>query len=517
MIKGKMIKGRYFDSVRLMVASKRLKELDGVIDAYLVMGSGENIKLLKTARLYVDAFEEAGDTDLLLAVRTREPDQAAAALDQAEEILRKTAPQAGENYAYDPKSINGAVAKIPGANLALISVAGKYAAAQARQALEKGLHVMIFSDHVSIEDELELKLSARKQGLLVMGPDCGTAIINGKPLAFANQVAEGDIGIVAASGTGLQEVSSLISQLGGGISQALGTGGRDVKREVGGIMFLEALHALENDEQTKTIVLISKPPDPAVLDKILARVQQSHKKIVTAFMGADDKKILKSGAIPARTLEESAYLATTMPGNHHSDAWIRIAESRKISDREILKMEMDAKTNTQKYLRGLFSGGTFCTEAQLVLRDIIQPVYSNIPIRKEHAMEDAWQSRENCVIDLGDDVFTVGRLHPMIDYTTRNRMILEESKNPETAVLLLDVVLGYGAHKNPEQELGPVIKQARTHSPGLSLICSVTGTDMDLQVRSRVVKVLKESGAVVADSNAHAGLLAGAIIRALRR
>src|SRR5580704_9603583 len=97
---------------------------------------------------------------------------------------------------------------------------------------------MIFSDNVPIAEEASLKHEARERGLMVMGPDCGTAIIGGVPLAFANAVPRGDIGIIGASGTGIQEVSTLIARAGRGVRHAIGTGGRDMHAEVGGLTTL---------------------------------------------------------------------------------------------------------------------------------------------------------------------------------------------------------------------------------------------------------------------------------------
>ena len=251
-------KGAYFDSVTLMRVGKELAALPGVADAAVVMGTKSNQAILAASGLLSSQFKHAGDTDLLIAIKARTDKAAQGALAAVDALLSKATRKSSTSSEVRPVSLDGALKVLPGANLALISVAGRYAGELARRALESGLHVMLFSDNVALEQEIELKQFARKRGLLVMGPDCGTAIINGVPLAFANAVNRGSIGIVAAAGTGLQEVSCIISNEGAGISQAIGTGGRDVKQEVGGIMFIEGLKALAQDEQTRVILLVSK-------------------------------------------------------------------------------------------------------------------------------------------------------------------------------------------------------------------------------------------------------------------
>jgi FdrA protein len=401
-------------------------------------------------------------------------------------------------------SLEAALEALPEANLVLISVAGRYAGDLAMRALQKGLHVMIFSDHVPLETEIELKRFAVKKGLLVMGPDCGTAIINGVPLGFANEVNRGGIGVVAAAGTGLQEVSTIISKQGAGISQAIGTGGRDISREVAGTMFLTAMKALADDRDTEVILLVSKPPHPDVLDKIRSLGSGIKKPVVSLLLGAPPKEG------EPETLEEAAHLAVALAkGDEASTALRRLAErDSEISEaarREAAKLEKH-----RKYIRGLFSGGTFCAEAQVILRDLPSGLYSNVPTGKTQRLPDPLKSIENSLVDMGDDEFTSGRPHPMIDYTLRNKRILEEAADPETAVILLDVVLGYGANMDPAGELVPIIREAaRT----VCVVCSVTGTPKDPQDAAKVTTELTEAGALVMPSNAAACKMAREIVR----
>jgi succinyl-CoA synthetase alpha subunit len=507
-VKGDIKTGVYFDSVTLMIVGRDITAAAGVLDAAVVMGTRENQAILKAAGLWLRQFDAAADTDLLLAVKAASAEAASGALRAAGDRLKTVRDRSEAADEWRPLSLEGALKLLPGANVALISVAGRYAGEQAMQALKAGLNVMVFSDNVPLAQEIELKKFARSKGLLLMGPDCGTAIINGVPLAFANAVNRGDIGIVAAAGTGLQEVSSLISNQGAGISQAIGTGGRDVKKEVGGIMFLEGLKVLIQDPATRVIVLISKPPHGSVLQNIGKALKGVHKPVIAVFLGADEKTVRRYGITPAATLEDAALMAC--------GAGPRPANGQ-VADPGCGPFRLPHLAKTQKYIRGLFSGGTFCTEAQVIFRGLgIQHVYSNVPLPPFTALRNVWKSQQHTLIDLGEDVFTVGRPHPMIDYSLRNRRILEEAQHPETALILLDVVLGYGSNMDPVRELAPVIRDARAKRP-LIFACSVTGTPRDPQNRTKVVEGLEAAGARVFPSNAAASKFAAQVARSLEK
>jgi succinyl-CoA synthetase alpha subunit len=380
---------------------------------------------------------------------------------------------------------------------------------------------MLFSDNVSVETEVALKTFAQSRGLLVMGPDCGTAIVNGVPLAFANAVSRGDIGIVAAAGTGLQEVSSIISNEGAGISQAIGTGGRDVKKDVGGLMFLEGLRALADDEATKVIVLISKPPHETVIKKLGAAVKTIKKPVVAMFLGAEAKTVSGYGMTAAATLQEAALLAVALAQGQTAESVRRRLKGRDGELDQKAAEEAGRFARAQKYVRGLFSGGTFCGETQVIFRGLLREVHSNAPLAPYQALTDAWKSQGHTVVDLGEDAFTVGRPHPMIDFSLRNRRIQDEAKDPETAVILLDVVLGYGSNMDPAGELVPAITAARRIAADagrhLAFICSVTGTEKDPQVRSQVEQRLRDAGAMVLPTNAAAARFAGCIAQELEK
>ncbi len=515
LIKGKIIKGEYFDSVTLMLLSKEINKTEGVTDSAVVMGTKENKSILETSGLLIPDFSNTTDNDLLVCIKAEKEKIIDGVLGNLDSLFKKIRSKNDDAEDFSPKSLDSAIKILPGANLSLISIAGKYAAREAMKALKNGLHVMIFSDNVSIEDELELKRYATSKGLLVMGPDCGTAIINGAPLAFANVVNRGNIGIVAASGTGLQEVSCVISNEGAGISQAIGTGGRDVKKEIGGIMFIKALQALNNDKETEVIVLVSKPPHDDVLEKICNEIKNIKKPVVAIMIGGNAEKIREAGAIPATTLEETGLIAAALSkGSNIETIKTNLLKSEK-DIKALASIHSVGKNKKQKYLRGLFSGGTLCDEAQLIFKNTIGFVYSNTPLNKDYKLPDSWKSKQNCVIDLGEDEFTVGRPHPMIDYTLRNKKIAEEAADPEVTVILLDVVLGYGSNLNPAEELVPAIIKAKKISPEVSIICSITGTDNDPQNRVYVKQQLENSGVLVMRSNAAANKMAAYIIKTL--
>lgn len=515
-LKGIVKKGEYFDSISLMIVAQAVNRLEDCLDSAVVMGTRENRAILESAGMLLPEFDGTNDADLLVAIKAETGEKADSVLAKIDEQLQQLRKKDESTEEFNPKSLDGALNVLPDANLSLISVAGKYAAAEAWKALERGLHVMIFSDNVPLEEEIELKQYAMERDLLVMGPDCGTAIINGVPLAFANVVNRGGIGIAAASGTGLQEVTCLISNAGEGISQAIGTGGRDIKEEVGGIMFVKAIEALAKDDNTKVILLVSKPPHKEVLEKIGKTIETVDKPVAAVFLGADKETLEAYDFAAADTLEEAAALSVrllnepcrTMPPEP-DHRFRQIAENESKPGKE------------QKYLRALYSGGTFCGEALVILGKSMENIYSNAPLGNSKKLEDSHISKGHTIVDMGEDEFTRGKPHPMIDYSTRNHRILEEANHPETAVILLDVVLGYGSNPDPLSDIVPAIANAREiaeqNGRYLPIVCSVTGTDNDPQNRTKVVNGLKNTGAIVMESNAAACKVAAFILPSATR
>ena len=500
-----VIRNFYRDSVTLMQLSSQLSQLPGIRQASAIMASETNRALLREAGLATDEVE-AGPDDLLIAIEADSEAALEAAMAEARGTFdRKSDGPASAAQREPPHSLEMGLEAMPAANLALISTPGDYAAAEAMKALHLGLNVMLFSDNVTLEDEIALKRYAGARGLMVMGPDCGTAILGGLPLGFANVVRRGDIGLVAASGTGLQEVTCLIDQLGYGVSQAIGTGGRDLRREVGGLTMHQGLDALAGDPDTRVIVLLSKAPAPEVAVRVLDSARQTGKPVVVNFLGADPKGLAASNLHAAKTLEDAATIAVALAAGRQPDD-VGFPSSA---------VDLPRLGPGRRYVRGLYSGGTFCSEAAMLLSEHVAPVYSNTPIGGAEPLADVWHSRGHTLIDLGADVFTRGRPHPMIDHRLRNDRIAIEVQDPETAVLLLDVVLGYGSHPDPAAAMAPAVAAAIADAARgggkLAVIGFVCGTEADPQNLARQQAGLRDAGMILTQTNAQAVRLAARI------
>ena len=483
--------GFYMDSVALMRISRGIAAGDGVEEAGLMMGTPANKRILEDAGVLAGEGRGAGPGDLVLAIRA--VNQAAADTALASALAALSAPRGGSGGGasqWRPRSIRGAVAANPLANLALISVPGDFAAAEAMKALARGLNVLMFSDNVPLADEVALKTEARRRGLLMMGPDCGTAIINGRPLAFANAVPRGDIGIVGASGTGIQEVSCLIANNGGGISQAIGTGGRDLKSEVGGITTLMAIDLLDADPGTRHVVVISKPPAADVAAKIIGRIARSAKPFTVCFIGSE-----------AMTLPPNATLAATLKAAAQS----AMGKTFPVPAPAIAADQLRGRT-----VRGLFAGGTLCAEAQFVLLEKGATPRSNIPI--PGAIAGSADDTGHVLIDLGDDEYTQGRPHPMIEPAVRDAPFAAALADQSVGVILTDIVLGFGGHKDPAGHLAALLASAPAQRP--AIVASVTGVEADPQGRAGQIAKLEAAGVLVAPSNADATALALALVGA---
>ncbi|HMA59245.1 MAG TPA: acyl-CoA synthetase FdrA [Halanaerobiales bacterium] len=517
MAKKALIKeGTYFDSVTLMSISKDVKAINGVKEATIVMGTEANKGILESAGLLVPEAESAKPNDLVIVIDGEE-EVLNKAIEKTNEMLAEQKDSSDKEKEYKPGSLDGALDVQPDANLVIISVPGEYAAREARKALKKGLHVMLFSDNVPVEDEIELKKIASKKDLLLMGPDCGTAIINGAPLAFANVVNKGPVGIVAASGTGAQAVSSLIDRQGVGLSQVIGTGGRDLKFKVKGVEMIKDMKALDKDDETEVIVLISKPPAEEVSKKIMDEVKKLSKPVIVNFLGGDPSVIEGTDAIWADTLEDAALKAAAFVKGEDK---VSAAGLTKEEIAEIAKEEVNKMSSEQKYLRGLYTGGTLCSEAVILLSEKSGDIYSNIPLKEELGLKEDLKSIKDTVIDLGEDEFTRGKPHPMIEPSLRNERLIKEADDKETAVILLDIVLGYGSHLDPAGEAAKVIKEAKekvTERGGyLSVIASVCGTDKDPQNLQAQEEKLREVGAKVLPTNVQAVRVVNKILSDLK-
>ncbi len=495
--------GAYFDSVILMQLQRSLVDLAGVLDAGVVMGTEANLELLDQSGLLVEGIKNARPDDLVLVIKAETEKAARQALEQVDHLVAARRSRDTGDQDYLPKSLETANAMLPEAAWTLISVPGRYAAGVSRDALRMGKHVFLYSDNVSLEEEIDLKNTAAQKGLLVMGPDCGTAIINGIGLGFANQVRKGSIGMVAASGTGLQQVSVRIHQLGGGLTHAIGTGGRDLSSGVGGITARMGLDLLDRDPDTNVIVLVSKPPDNKTADAILDYARGLSKPVVVNFIGYPSPLQKIGNLVFATTFDETAKTA------------LELIENPPQAE----KFALDQFATSQRYLRGLYSGGTLAYEALLILDYYLPEIYSNVPIKKEYRLENSLVSQGHTILDLGEDEFTVGRLHPMMDHELRVKRLEKEAQDPQTALILLDVVLGHGSHPNPAAELAPAIQAAKTKAQKskryLEVFVILSGTDEDPQDMVSQEEVLIGAGARVFHSSDKAVRLAGRILREL--
>ena len=505
-IKTEIRAGAYYDSVILMQLQRSLADLPKVIDAGVVMATEANKELLDQTGLLVDEIKGANADDLVIVIKAENEKAARNALEQVDDLVaaRRSRDAAGQDFL--PKSLETAAKTLPDANWILISVPGRYAAGVSREALRLGKHVFLYSDNVSLEEEIDLKKKGAEKGLLVMGPDCGTAIINGIGLGFANHVRRGPIGVVAASGTGLQQVSVRVHQMGSGLTHALGTGGRDLSSQVGGFTARMGLEVLDRDPDTKVIILLSKPPDPETADGIINFARGLSKPVVINFIGYGS------------TLQQIDNLHFTTTFDDTAAAAVRIAAGNETLQQE-QEYPLDRFKAGQRYLRGLFSGGTLAYEALLILDYYLPVVYSNAPINKEYRLKNSLVSQEHTIVDLGEDEFTVGRLHPMMDHELRVQRLESEAEDPETALILLDVVLGYGSHPDPAAELAPVIKDARLKAEKagryLEVVIVVSGTDADPQDMKSQEERFREAGARVFRSNDKAVRYAGGLVQAL--
>ena len=508
--KNEVRKDAYFDSVTLMMASSKMCEVPGVKNAAIMMGTDHNRDLMTAAGLIGPGTPAFTANDTVLGIIAESEEAAVAAIAAMEEYLAKKASSAGGEQ--KAKTLDGAKRVRGDLNFAVVSIPGRYAKAEVDKALDMGLHVLLFSDNVTLAEEIALKEKAVEKGLLMMGPDCGTAIINGTALGFANVVRNGNIGLVAAAGTGLQEATVLIDRFGGGVSQALGTGGRDLKEAVGGRMMNLCLDALRDDPATEVIVIVSKPPHPSVMARIAGKIKTLGKPVVACFLGGDPAVLEGTGAVCARDLETAARLAVELScGGVKNDGAPGDEELNRLAAAEAGRYAPE-----QRHLRGLYSGGTLCYEAMLALRENGLPVYSNIAMEAEFLLADVEKSTDSTVLDMGDDYFTNGLPHPMIDPRLRVERIGREAADPETAVLLLDCVGGYGSHENPAGAMAPAIRSAReaAESRGghLTVIASVCGTENDPQKRGEQEEILRGAGAIVMPCNAQAVRLAAAVM-----
>ncbi len=491
-------KNEYQDSVRLMNISRSANSIDGAKKVLVLLGTDGNKKIISDLGLMVEEIKSATPNDLIISVESETETSIDNAIAEIDCLLSK--PTNKESESDVVHSIEEAVARTPDANLALFSVPGQFATLDVVNAIEQDLNVMLFSDNVSIKDEVYLKRLAVKKDLLMMGPDCGTAIINGVPLGFANVINQGEIGVIGASGTGIQEITCLIDSLGHGISHAIGVGGRDLKESVGGLMMMSAIKKLANDEKTKSLVLLSKPASPKVMRKVVSEAVNTDLPVTICFLGIEHISSESEKVTVVNTLEDAAYSVC-----RKNKEPLKIPES--------LINHLNNMNKKRKYLRGLYAGGTLCYEALLVFNNNVD-VYSNIALESRLKLDYPAKSRQHLCIDMGEDEFTDGRPHPMISSEFRQERFIEEFTDPETKVILIDLVLGYGSATDPAGDMVKALETAReqTGDNGPVIVAHVCGTNDDPQSLKNQKDQLDEAGLFLFDTNADAARVAIRII-----
>lgn len=482
-------KGSFQDSVSLMLISRQLSESPRVDEISVMMGTPANKSLLEATGFWHPRFNDATPNDICVAIKAESSDESitTAIANELDAALKAIAQgQQGGRRLLKARSWRTARQKLPDANLALISIAGEYAGELADRALDDGCNVMMFSDNVSVEQERALKIKASEKGLIVMGPDCGTASIAGAPLAFANVAPKGCIGIIGASGTGIQELTSQIILAGQGVSHAIGLGGRDLTADVGGISALSALRMLAADPHSKVLAFVSKPPAEAVRARVIAEMKTLGKPVVALFLGAKAAQQQDGNITFAATLDEAARLAAMLG--------------------HVQQMAEQQPAVCGGKIAGLYAGGTLAAECAMLLAERL-----GIEADSSHLHGSMLNADGHRIIDMGDDFYTQGKPHPMIDPSTRNQEIARLSQQTQVSVLLLDVVIGYGAQPDPAGSIAVEVKRLREKRGSahpLAVIATVTGSEQDPQQRSVQIATLNAAGIAVMNSLPEAVALA---------
>jgi len=507
-LKNVVQKNSYYDSATLMLLSSKVgQHIGSTKQVAVMMGSDMNKDIMRASGLLEPEGEAANPNDLVFAIQAETEAIIEEALAMAQEILNSRSAKMEQQDTQVVKTVADAAARLSDPKLAVVSLPGKYAVREGKKLLRENCHVLLFSDNISCQDENTLKDMALERDLLMMGPDCGTAVINGVGLGFANKLRRGNIGLAAASGTGLQEVMSLISNFGGGVSQALGTGGRDLKEVIGGKMMGHCIRLLQDDPDTNVIVVISKPPAPSVMEKMLEQLKQSQKPTVVCFLGGDESMDAQ-GLHLVQTLEEAACKALELAGTGRPQKLL--ADRYALAD--MAETLRDRLGSQQRYIRGLYCGGTLAYESMLLMGKALGDIHSNIALESRLLLDGTAPSVGHTVLDLGDDAFTVGKPHPMIEPSLRGERLLQEALDPTTAVILLDVEIGYGSHENPASVVAEEIAQAKAvlaeEGREVVFVASICGTYEDMQDYAAQKTLLEQQGVVVLESNAQAAELA---------
>lgn len=491
MLKTVIKENSYKDSVVLMLLTNEVSALEGVHRASIMMATPANKDIFNQSGLLTAEVEAAKADDIAIVMEVEDDQIESLVLKTVDDFLDQSTRSNSQNTSLEVNNWKSALEALPEANLAVLSIPGIYAYDEANTALDHGLNVFIFSDNVSLEDEKKLKERAHSLGLLVMGPDSGTGIISNIPVAFTNKVRSGNIGIVGASGTGIQEVTTRIHRQGGGVSSAIGTGGRDLHETIGGITMLDSLRHLQNQDGTDVLVVISKPPAPSVKEKIEKYIRSIDKPVVTLFLG-NKPTHHESNVYHAYTLEEAALAAVAFSKNENPfDIDLNRKPLEKIG-------ALSGKT-----IKGYYSGGTLASEAAMLIKESLN---IDLSIEMNPGFQLEYEGFE--IIDMGDDQYTQGRPHPMIDPHMRIDAMKRAVDDVNTGVILFDVVLGYGSHENMAEALAPTIleltEKANDANRTIKFVAVLCGTDIDPQDIHQQKQILEDLDVYVAESNAHA-------------
>ncbi|MGA9311280.1 MAG: protein FdrA [Pseudonocardiaceae bacterium] len=503
----RLFRDTYVDSVVQLAGTREMRAVDGVEWATAAMATPANLDTLTEQGFNPQDWPGGSANDLVIAVRASSEGVA----EEAEEAGRASifdsrgAGKSGDSSRTEqpPRTLRDALERAPDSNIAVVSVPGDYAALEAHKALSAGLDVLLFSDNVSLAAEVALKQRAERLGRLVMGPGAGTAMLGGTCLGFANVTTPGPVAVVAAAGTGAQEAMSLLDRWGVGVSHVIGLGGRDLSSDVGGMMARSALRALAHDERTEVVLLVSKPPSPEVVRAVLPAA--GDKPVIAALLGLPRGTDVPNGVTVADTLESGVIAALAALGRQLPNPAAGLRE--RVTD------AIGELPEQRRLIRGLFSGGTLCYESLVILSRYLPgdlgPVYSNTPLDSAFGLP-APAGSHTC-LDLGEEEYTKGRPHPMIDPEARIALLREQGTDPDVAVVILDVVLGYGAHDDPAGELAPVCAEIAANG-GPVIVVYVLGTEADPQGFDAQRQAFIDAGCVVPETAARASLAAAAIV-----
>lgn len=501
-------RNRYVDSVTLMDVRDKAMGCPGVRLAEVQMGTPANLRLMREMGFVVD--EDVGCNDLVCGIDAENDAAADAAMGYIDDLLeRKTEPDAERFSDLDEIDLT----QTP-YDLVQISLPGEYVYAEAKKALEKGLDVFIFSDGVSLEEELALKREGHERGLLVMGPDCGVGLIDGVALAAGSIVRRGEIGIVGASGSGAQEVACLIERCGCGVSAIIGTGGRDLFPQIGGIAMLDGMERLAGDPNTKVIVLVSKLADADVMEKVLRRADQIEKPVVAVFIGGGEELFKGHRVIGAEALETAALAAVEALCGARPSWGCDDGELDVIAGKELAMLAPE-----QRYFRGLFCGGTFAEESLVYFsrHNAGAGLRSNLENRYAARLDDPEVSVGNTILDLGAENFTARFPHPVFDSRIRMDRLKKEMADPQVAVVMMDFITGPGVDGDPFAPVAALVRESRAGGRHVSVIASICGSEADPQNVREMARLLRDSGVIVTGSNYQSAKLASRMMSALER